>query len=198
MQTTIYRTGLMQAGNHTDHVLKHWAEFDERRPEGQPSRKDALYASPDIAGAHYWLSNFFLAYEQNIRPAKDFRFNAITVESDNVRVYRVDDYNRVGNQCDQKETPCGVTSSIKQTSIDSYWNTSKTLTEWRDAALTDTFGSWEILLPEKEIISYKPLTYGELRELYLEQDIKDYRLNLLDKNFRWLFETSAPSFSSSP
>lgn len=166
MKTAIYRTGSMTVGAHTDDTLLHWDEFDDRRPVGHVSREEALYASPDLQGGHHWLD--FKANSGN-----HLAFNEIIVESDNVRVYSVDDYNMVGDHN-------GWPSGEQIAAIESYWNTSLTLTEWLREVGEDPHGQWEILLPVSEVISSRSLAYEEIRELYIDNEMDDERLSDLE------------------
>ncbi|MNR30005.1 hypothetical protein D3C85_1474300 [compost metagenome] len=101
-------------------------------------------------------------------------FNEITVESDNVRVYCVGDYNRVGYHY-------GNPTNEQITGIKNYWQNSMTLTEWKQKESGDWYGGWEVLLPESEVISSRTVTYAELREMYKEHGLGDYKLGELDE-----------------
>lgn len=166
MQTTIYRTGPMTVGVHDDDTLMHWDEFDDRRPEGYASREHSLYAAPDMQGGHHWL-NF------KSRSGDPLVFNEIIVESDNVRVYCVEDYNMVGDHH-------GWPSGEQIAAIEAYWNTSMTLTEWMKEVGEDPHGQWEVLLPVGEVISSRVLAYDEIRELYIDNNMEDERLYEFD------------------
>lgn len=171
MKTTIYRTGQMSVPIHRDDVLEHWAEFDSRRPEGHFSRSEVLFASPDLHGGHCWLYDGILSFRGHYKNAL---FNQITVESDNVRVYCVGDYNMV-------EYHYGNPTSEQISGINSYWQNSMTLTEWMQEIAGDWYGGWEILLPESEVISSRVLTYAELREMYEKEGLSDYKMGELDE-----------------
>jgi hypothetical protein len=162
----------MRVPVHRDDVLEHWAEFDARRPEGHLSRREALYASPDIHGGHCWLYDGILS--PNRGHYDNALFNEITVESDNVRVYCVGDYNRVGYHY-------GNPTSEQIAGINNYWQNSMTLTEWKQKESGDWYGGWEVLLPESEVISSRIVTYAELREMYTEHGLGDYKLGELDE-----------------
>jgi len=172
MITTIYRTGQMSVPTHRDDVLQHWAEFDARRPEGHLSRSEALFASPDLHGGHCWLYGGILLSTRG--HCKNARFNEVTVESDNVRVYCVGDYSKVGFHY-------GNPTSEQISGINNYWKNSMTLTEWIQKIGEDYNGQWEVLLPESEIISSRIVTYTELREMYEEEGLGDYKLGDLDE-----------------
>lgn len=169
METTIYRTGQMRVPTHHDYVLKHWAEFDTRRPEGHLSRSEVLFASPDLQGGHWWLHDGIVL--SNRGHCHKAAFNEITVESDNVRVYSVDDYNRVRSHH-------GWPTPEQITGINKYWNSSMTLTVWLRELGEDPHGQWEVLLPVSEVISSRTLAYEEIRELYLEEGMED---EIMDK-----------------
>lgn len=184
MQTTIYRTGLMSASVHDEAVLQHWAEFDSRRPRGHISRSEALFASPDIQGGAYWLNDrAILTFNGHKRVIV---FNEVTVESDNVRVYRVSDYSMVGYHYNSP-TPEQITG------INKYWNTSMTLTDWITEISEDYYGEWEVLLTESEVISSRVVPFPELREMYKKEEMDDYRLERLDEELRPLLEISEVS-----
>ena len=172
MKTTIYRTGQMNVPIHHDYVLGHWAEFDARRPEGQPSRSEVLFASPDLHGGHCWLYDGILSSTRG--HYDNALFNEIVVESDKVRVYCIGDYNGVGEHR-------GNPTSEQIIGINNYWQNSKTLTEWVQKVDGDWYGGWEILLPESEVISSRTVTYAELGEMYKEQGLGDYKLGELDE-----------------
>ena len=172
METTIYRTGQMRVPTHDEWLLNHWSEFDRRRPEGHPSRSEVLYASPDLHGGHCWLYDGILSSTRG--HYKNALFNQVTVESDNVRVYCVGNYNTVG------EHYSNLTSE-QITGINNYWQNSMTLTEWKQKVGGDYYGGYEVLLPESEIISSRVLTYTELREMYEKERLEDYKLDELDE-----------------
>jgi hypothetical protein len=161
----------MRVPTHRDDVLQHWAEFDARRPEGHLSRREALFAAPDLHGGHCWLYEGILSFRGHYDNAL---FNEITVESDNVRVYCVGDYNRVGYHY-------GKPTNEQITGINNYWNNSITLTEWTQKVDGDWYGGWEVLLPESEVISSRTVTYTELRTMYEEKGLGDYKLGELDE-----------------
>ena len=165
MKTAIYRTGSMSVGVHSYDTLMHWEEFDDRRPVGHVSREESLFAAPDIQGGHHWMGYVSRKTE------RCFAFNEIIVESDNVRVYSVDDYNRV---TDHGGYP--YPSDIEY--INSYWDTSMSLTDWLGEVGQDPHGQWEVLLPVSEVISSRTLTYEEIRELYLEEGMEDEIMDL--------------------
>lgn len=171
METIIYRTGQMSVPTHDEWLLNHWAEFDVRRPEGHVRRSDVLFASPDIHGGHCWLYDGILSFRGHYDNAL---FSEITVESDNVRVYLVGDYNMVG---EHRSNP----TSEQIIGINNYWQNSMTLTEWMQKIDGDWYGGWEVLLPESEIISSRKVTYTELREMYEEEGMGDYKLGELDE-----------------
>lgn len=98
-------------------------------------------------------------------------FNEIIVESDNVRVCSVDDYNMVGDHY-------GWPSGEQIDAINSYWDTSMSLTDWLREVGQDPHGQWEVLLPVHEVISSRVLTYEEIRELYLEEGLDDEIMDL--------------------
>lgn len=181
MITTIYRTGQMTVANHDETVTQKWEKFDSRRPEGHVRRQESLFAAPDFPGAHKWLGNLFLAWQQG--HYSTFLFNEITVESDNVHVYLVEHYERVCPCCPGGECDYGISSNIH-----SYWNTSMTLTQWISEIGEDPYGCWEVLLPEKEVISCRVLTYEEIRAMYIKEGMTDFRLEMLDKDIRPLLE----------
>lgn len=164
MQTAIYRTGLMEVGNHNEEVLEQWFPFDERRPVGHASRSHSLYAAPDLTGAHRWFSFLY--------GARQFAFNEIIVESNNVMVYNVDDYDQVGEHY-------GNPTSAHLDAIDAYWNSGMTLTEWIHRVGVDEDGRWEILLPEKQVISSRTLSYDDMEELYIANGMDDDRLEFV-------------------
>lgn len=171
MITTIYRTGQMSIPVHRDYVLEHWAEFDSRRPEGHLSRSEVLYASPDLQGGHCWLYDGIVL--SNRGHCKRTTFNEITVESDNVRVYCVSDYNMVGDFY-------GKPSREQIKGINNYWNSGMTLTEWNQKIGEDYYGQWEVLLTQSEIISSRVVPYEELREMYVEDGMDDERIDRLE------------------
>lgn len=155
MKTTIYRTGAMSIASHDDDTLKYWAEFDARCPDGHVYRSNVLFAAPDLYGGHYWLCR--RAYLR----CKPLIFNEITVESDNVRVYRVNDYDRVGEHH-------GSPTRSQISNIESYWNNGITLTQWMKTVGKDPNGRWEILLPLSEVISSRIIPHDEIEELYVK------------------------------
>jgi hypothetical protein len=159
MKTTIYRTGPMSIGQHDEDILQHWAEFDDRCPEGHVRRGTALFAAPDLSSGHYWLGT-------RASLGRPLIFNEITVESDNVRVYSVDDYNMVGEHY-------GSPSNSQIADIESYWNTSMTLTEWMQKVGEDPQGQWEVLLPVTEIIFSRVLPRTEIEELYVANSMEE-------------------------
>lgn len=191
MKTIIYRTGQMRVPTHRDYVLEHWAEFDSRRPEGHLSRSEVLFASPDLQGGHCWLYDGIVLSNRGHR--NKAAFNEITVESDNVRVYCVSDFNMVGDFY-------GNPTPEQITGINNYWNTSMTLTEWIQKVGEDFYGQWEVLLPEHEVISSRVISYTELREMYEEEGMDDERLDKLAELRMTLEarETAPWLFSSSP
>lgn len=172
MQTTIYRTGQMIVPAHRDYVLEHWAEFDARRPEGHLSRSEVLFAAPDLQGGHCWL------YDGVVLSNRGHRYNAIfneiTVESDNVRVYYVSDFNMVGEFY-------GNPTKEQIAGIDRYWNSAMTLTEWMQNVGEDYYGEWEVFLPKSEVISSRKVPYAELRQMYRKERMDDYRLDRLQE-----------------
>lgn len=177
MITTIYRTGNMVIPTSNDDLLTHWAEFDVRAPKGHTHRQDALYCAADIAGAHYWLNFAFNGGHQLC-----LKFNEITVESDDVMVYSVEDYNEV-------QSIYGEPTQGQLEQIDAYWASAMTLTQWMREVGEDEQGQWEILLPVSAVISSRVLSYEELRDLYIEEGIEDERLTMeLDLNIKWALE----------
>ena len=163
----------MSVPTHSADVLRVWDEFDNARPVGHVSRREALFAAPEIHGAHRWLHNAFLSERHQ---QKTFLFNAITVESDNVRVYSVLEYECGANQPDPVQ---------RAKDIYDYWNTSMALTDWLGIWKQDYFSdSWEILLPEHEVISYEVLTYSQIRELYIQGNLGEHGLSQLDSILR--------------
>ena len=191
METVIYRTGQMTVPIHNETLVQGWEGFDSRRPEGHVRRQESLFAGADLKCAHVWLGNLYLKWE--LGQDVTFLFNEITVESDNVRVYLVEHYEKSGGcPCCPGECDYGTFSNI-----DSYWNTSMTLTQWIDEVGEDPCGHWEILLPEKEVISSRVLTYPQLREIYLEKEMDAWSLGILDEFIRPLLE-EATSISPYP
>lgn len=170
MKTVIYRTGQMRVPTHHDYVLEHGAEFDSRRPEGHLSRSEALFAAPDIHGGHHWLYDGIALSNRGHRYKAVF--NEITVESDNVRVYCVNNFNMVGDHY-------GNPTPEQITGISNYWNTSMTLTDWLEEVGQDLHGQWEVLLPKREVISSRAISYTELREMYEQEGMDDERMDEL-------------------
>lgn len=169
---------------HRDDVLEHWAEFDARRPEGHISRSEALFASPDLQGGAHWLNDrAILTFNGHNRLIV---FNEITVESDSVRVYCVNDYSTVGYHY-------GNPTREQITGIGNYWNSGMTLTEWMREIGEDHYGEWEALLPESEVISSRAIPYSELREMYKGEGMDDYRLERLDEELRTLLKANEVS-----
>lgn len=175
METTIYRTGQMSVPSHGEDIFLHWAEFDMRRPAGHVSRINALFAAPDLQGAHEWL--IYRAVRTAITDSKALAFNEITVESDNVLVYCIEDYDLVGPHY-------GNPSREQIAHIDNYWNNSMTLTQWIREVGEDPHGRWEVLLPENEIIKSRTLTYNELWEMYEGWGMDDERTEELETHVR--------------
>lgn len=171
MITTVYRTGQMRVPNHRDFVLEHWTEFESRRPEGHRSRSEVLFASPDLQGGHCWLYDGIVW--SNRGHSEKTSFNEITVESDNVRVYNVDNYNNVGNHY-------GNPDREQIGYIHAYWENSMTLTEWNRKVGDDYSGKWEILLPESEVISSRVVPYAELWDMYIQHGMDDDRIDALE------------------
>lgn len=167
METTIYRTGQMKVPVHLDSLLEYWDAFDSRRPEGHPSRSEVLYASPDLDGAHCWLFGGILLSSRG-HEERAF-FNEITVESDNVRVYCVTDYDMVGYI---HENP--TSEQIRH--INNYWQNSMSLTEWFHKVGSDYSGRWEVLLKEEDILSSRIIPYDELMEIYEEEGMENCRI----------------------
>ena len=183
METAIYRTGQMRVPTHHDYVLKHWAEFDSRRPEGHLSRSEVLFASPDLQGGHYWLYDGIVLSNRGHRSKAVF--NEIIVESDNVRVYSVDYYNKVRSHH-------GWPTGVQIAGINKYWNNSMTLTDWMQKVGEDPNGHWEVLLPKNEVISSRTLAYEEIRELYLGEGMEDEIMDRLAE-LRMTIEASETS-----
>lgn len=188
MITTVYRTGQMRVPNHSDYVLEHWTEFEARRPEGHLSRSEVLFASPDLQGGHCWLYDGIVLSNRGHRYRT--AFNEITVESDNVRVYSVDNYNSVGNHF-------GHPDREQIDYINAYWENSMTLTEWMRNVGEDYYGKWEILLPESEVIHSRVVPYAELWKMYIEEGMDDDRIDALEELKPVLTVGETGSFSSS-
>jgi hypothetical protein len=181
MKTTIYRTGQMRVQTHEDEALQHWAEFDIRRPAGHVSRSEALFASPNLQGAHCWLFDGVILSSRG--HSKKAIFNEITVESDTVLVYSIKAYHMVKEHY-------GKPSGEEITAIEAYWSTSMTLTEWMREVGEDSRGQWEVMIPESEVISSRTITYTELRGMYEEEGLDDETLNILDKYLRASLEAA--------
>lgn len=170
MKVAIYRAGSLTVPEHNESLLEYWFGFDHQRPEGHQPRSTALFASPELLGAHHWL--YSRAHRENTP------FYEITVESDNVRVYSVADYDRTG------EFNHGSPSQRQLEIIDDYWNTSLTLTDWLHQVGYDELGEWEVLLPLSEIITARSLTFDELREKYEEEGFEYNVMEELEEDIR--------------
>jgi hypothetical protein len=176
VETTIYRTGQMTVPSHQERLIHHWNEFDVRRPSGYVSRQEALFASPDLQGANYWLQ------DRSFYRTQVAVFNEVIVDSDRVRVYDVREYDSVG--FDWVGVHGGKPTSEDIAHMENYWNTSMTLTDWINDVKTDPEGHWEVLLPVSEIIYSRILSHSEMEELYIANDMDELSIHDLKYIFK--------------
>lgn len=117
-----------------------YSAVDAMRPFGHPTRTQGIFAAPRIEGVIRWVRG------NDLSNLEDVAVREITVDSDLVTVYRVNDWERVSNAYDRKGDP-----SLFSERVTNYFEHSMSLTQW--LAGDYEADQWEVIFHASDVIS---------------------------------------------
>lgn len=143
----VYRSGLM-VGSDGGPAAQVTVEADARCPH-PTGRGFALFGAPTLPGVVRWVLG-------NRWTGTNERVHEIVVDADTTWIYRVNVWER--------------TREAVPATVDAYWATGMTLTEW--LATPDLDGSeWEVLVSATSVLSSRPVSAARVLAA-----TEDYRL----------------------
>lgn len=142
---SVYRSGVPSPPASRKVEASSYLETDKYVPAGRQGRTTAVFASPTLGGAGRWVQgNLFIR-------SKDLKVRELTIDIDNVYVYSVEAWERSSSRMDRDTTVHGK-----------YWGTGITMREWLEKVKQEPLKydprEWELLIPESEIKSVKPVS----------------------------------------
>lgn len=135
--TTVYRSGAVATPTERGCEATSYAAADAVRPNGHPSRVQAIFASPTLSGVARWVRGNAMVGNS------DIKVRQITVDPDTAMVYEVREWERASSI----GTPAAYAS---------FWDTGMTVSAWLNADLDPS--EWEIMLDEADVLGIRPVS----------------------------------------
>lgn len=128
----VYRNGSLTPATYEGDVAEFAQIADAAKPKGRAGRMGSLYASPTLAGNLRWIMG-----NMNRRTMKVQETYEVILDADTAYVYDVEKWED---------------HSWRGTSVESYWESGITLSEWMERADEMDARNWEVLFTPDAII----------------------------------------------